>query len=1192
MAKKKKTTNDTNEISSAAAALEFGISFDELEKLMQTRGHEGVLTLNETYGGLSGLGQKLKTNLITGLSEDESDISLRLAAFGRNEIPPKPPKTFFRLMVDALQDITLVILIICAIISFGLSFYHPSDETFQAELKPKEANVEWIEGAAIIVAVVVVVLVTAFNDWTKERQFRGLQSKIESDQKFNVVRNNIVKQIPIKDIVVGDICQVKYGDLLPADGVVVQSNDLKIDESSLTGESDLIKKHESKDPFLLSGTHIMEGSAKMLVLAVGEHSQTGMIFKLLGATKEDDEEKTVKNKKENANGLVDGEANERLVAPESIAGAQGNNHEATELQNVEIAKEKDTAGDDDSGGFKVKERSILQAKLTKLAIQIGYAGMTIAILTVIVLLLRFSVEEFIQRGERWSNKYWSRFVRYLITGITVLVVAVPEGLPLAVTISLAYAVKKMMLDNNLVRHLDACETMGNATAICSDKTGTLTTNRMTVVQVYVSEKHWKNVENPVRVKEISIPNKTKEILLEGISVNSSYASKLLPPPEKETLAKQVGNKTECGLLGFVVGLGGNYNEIRQQYTEEKFIHVYTFNSVRKNMSTVVQRPDSATRMYTKGASEIVLKKCKTILNRNGEIVPFSTVDYDRLVQTVIEPMACDGLRTICVAYRDFPSDKLPDWDDEATVVDQLTCVCICGIEDPVRPEVPDAIAKCRNAGITVRMVTGDNVNTARSIALKCGIITPNDSFLVLEGKEFNRRIRSKPDGEVEQNLLDKVWPSLRVLARSSPQDKYVLVKGIIASKRNPTREVVAVTGDGTNDGPALKKADVGFAMGIQGTDVAKEASDIILVDDNFNSIVKAVMWGRNVYDSIAKFLQFQLTVNVVAVFCAFIGACIVKESPLRAVQMLWVNLIMDTLASLALATEVPTEDLLTRKPYGRTRPLISRTMMKNILGHAIYQLAVMLFILFAGPTVFDIDDGRPINNVFKPSEHFTMIFNVFVLMTLFNEINCRKIHGEQNVFRGIFTNPIFYGIWIVTFAVQILLVQYGSVAFSCVALTFEQWMWCLFFGVTVLLWNQIVNLIPVTRHMPKWGSGEVYSQTLTADLNAEGSSRPGASLTTGQILWLRGITRLQTQLRVIKAFQDSIDRQPPEYATLDRLRAATVPKLSSFYNGSRPLTRPHSLNPIITINATVTDNHQPSRPTIEHTQLQTMNKIK
>ena len=212
----------------------------------------------------------------------------------------------------------------------------------------------------------------------------------------------------------------------------------------------------------------------------------------------------------------------------------------------------------------------------------------------------------------------------------------------------------------------------------------------------------------------------------------------------------MGNKTECGLLGLILGLGGSYEDIRAQYTEEKFVHVYTFNSLRKNMSTCIQRPDGTVRMYTKGASEIVLKKCKSILNRNGEVIPFSTVDYDRIVQTIIEPMACDGLRTICVAYRDFAPDRLPDWDDETSVVEQLTCICICGIEDPVRPEVPGAIAKCRSAGITVRMVTGDNVNTARSIALKCGIISPNDSFLVLEGKEFNRRIRSTPDGEVSK----------------------------------------------------------------------------------------------------------------------------------------------------------------------------------------------------------------------------------------------------------------------------------------------------------------------------------------------------------------------------------------------------------------------------------------------------------
>ena len=325
----------------------------------------------------------------------------------------------------------------------------------------------------------------------------------------------------------------------------------------------------------------------------------------------------------------------------------------------------------------------------------------------------------------------------------------------------------MRVDNNLVRHLDACATMGNVTAICSDKTGTLTTNRMTVVQVYVGEEHWKNVENTSKAKEIVIPEAAKEVILEGISVNSGYSSKLLvsvsfshrhrsdhhlqPPPERETLPKQVGNKTECGLLGFVVGLGGSYEEIRAHYLKESFVHVYTFNSVRKSMSTVIRRPDMTVRMHTKGASEIVLKKCKTILDRNGEVIPFSTADYDRFVETVIEPMACDGLRTICIAYRDFAPDQLPDWDDEANVVEHMTCVCICGIEDPVRPEVPDAIAKCRNASITVRMVTGDNVNTARSIALKCGIISPNDHFLVLESEEFNRRIRSKEDGDVRRD---------------------------------------------------------------------------------------------------------------------------------------------------------------------------------------------------------------------------------------------------------------------------------------------------------------------------------------------------------------------------------------------------------------------------------------------------------
>ncbi|KAL5963957.1 Plasma membrane calcium-transporting ATPase 2 [Taenia solium] len=406
-----------------------------------------------------------------------------------------------------------------------------------------------------------------------------------------------------------------------------------------------------------------------------------------------------------------------------------------------------------------------------------------------------------------------------------------------------------------------------------------------------------------------------------------------------------------------------------------------------------------------------------------------------------------------------------NFDNEELWLKDLVLLCVVGIEDPVRPEVPLAIAKCQHAGITVRMVTGDNTETARSIALKCGILTEASGHadgVVMDGREFNRRIRLPTTGQISQECFDKVWPRLRVLARSTPQDKYILVNGIIGSRLRPNQEVVAVTGDGTNDGPALKRADVGFAMGLAGTDVAKEASDIILTDDNFSSIVKAVMWGRNVYDSIAKFLQFQLTVNVVAVVVTFAGACIITDSPLKAVQMLWVNLIMDTLASLALATELPTEDLLERAPYGRTKPLISRSMMKFIIGHAFYQIVVIFTLLWAGEHILNVDNAQALseNGVRGPTRHFTAIFNTFVMMTLFNEINARKVHGQRNAFSGVAKNLLFSSIWLATFVGQVIIVQFGGVALSTMPLDVEQWMWCIFFGLGTLLWGQILISIP------------------------------------------------------------------------------------------------------------------------------------
>ncbi|XP_045780107.1 plasma membrane calcium-transporting ATPase 2 isoform X8 [Maniola jurtina] len=1145
---------------------QYGVTLRQLRELMETRGAEGLAKIN-ALGGPQDLCKKLYTSPTDGLSGTKADLQHRREVFGSNLIPPKPPKTFLTLVWEALQDVTLIILEVAAVVSLGLSFYKPSeDESDPAHLDEEEAHYQWIEGLAILISVIVVVIVTAFNDYTKERQFRGLQSRIEGEHKFAVIRGNEVKQVPISEIVVGDICQIKYGDLLPADGVLLQSNDLKIDESSLTGESDHVKKGESFDPMVLSGTHVMEGSGKMLVTAVGVNSQAGIIFTLLGAAVEK-EHKEIKQMKKEAKKQQKKGQRKSLTGDDDLA-ASGNSHgnHARPDDNHVPAPPADKPPAETSHK---KEKSVLQAKLTKLAIQIGYAGSTIAVLTVIILVIQFCVHTFVIEGKHWKATYINNLVKHLIIGVTVLVVAVPEGLPLAVTLSLAYSVKKMMKDNNLVRHLDACETMGNATAICSDKTGTLTTNRMTVVQSYICEKLCKVTPN-----YRDIPQEVAETMVEGIAVNSAFTSRIMPSLDPTGPPMQVGNKTECALLGFVVNLGQSYEGVRERHPEESFTRVYTFNSVRKSMSTVIPYKGGY-RLYTKGASEIVLKKCAFIYGHEGRLEKFTRDMQDRLVRQVIEPMACDGLRTISVAYRDFVPgkadinqvhiDQEPNWDDEDNIVNNLTCLCVVGIEDPVRPEVPEAIRKCQKAGITVRMVTGDNVNTARSIAVKCGILKPTDDFLILEGKEFNTRIRDA-NGDVQQHLLDKVWPKLRVLARSSPTDKYTLVKGMIESKAFDKREVVAVTGDGTNDGPALKKADVGFAMGIAGTDVAKEASDIILTDDNFSSIVKAVMWGRNVYDSIAKFLQFQLTVNIVAVIVAFIGACAIQDSPLKAVQMLWVNLIMDTLASLALATEMPTPDLLQRKPYGRTKPLISRTMMKNILGQGVYQLFIIFTLLFVGDKMLNIPSGRGQQLSSEPSQHFTIIFNTFVMMTLFNEINARKIHGQRNVFQGLFTNPIFYSIWIGTALSQVVIIQFGGMAFSTAGLSIDQWLWCLFFGAGTLVWGQLITSIP-TRKIPKklsWGRGQPDPESMQPgpDYDSDLDKKPRA----GQILWIRGLTRLQTQIRVVNAFRQGLDSRGSlaDAALAEALRKQTA--LSKRYSHSsadepaRDALAPHDLD--------------------------------
>ncbi|XP_065670637.1 plasma membrane calcium-transporting ATPase 3 [Hydra vulgaris] len=994
--------NDDDKVS-IQESIDYQVTCKELVDLMNK--NDVFDAIRERFNDNFGLVKALKSSTTNGIISNSEELNTRKKMFGKNIIEQKPLKSIYKHIWEALSDKVLQILIFCALISLIISF------------AIKDLREECIEGFAILFAVAIVTIVTALNNWQKEKQFMQLHKKINNEHVVSVVRDGNVVKLSLSELLVGDVCLVNNGDIVPADGILLEGNDLKVDESSLTGESQMVSK-SVKNPALLSGTRLMEGTGKYIITAVGVNSKSGSIMLLLGATKEQ-------------------ESSEKQLSKKDYNKQKKDNRE--------------------------KDKSILQNKLAKLTIMVGWVGICAAIVTVCVLILHFCIETYYEKKEHWSNNHLMSYLHFIILGVTIMIVAIPEGLPLAVTISLAYSVKKMLVDNNLVRHLNACETMGRATTICSDKTGTLTTNRMTVVECYIQGFYYKQIPKHEILKEEFL-----DLFCQCVSLNSNYESRIKPPNTSSTASsvalsfaddsfhEQIGNKTECALLGFVLKLGKTYEQYRNQIPENNFVHVYTFNSNRKSMSTVIEKPGGGLRLFSKGAAEILLAKCTQIINKDGNVKALCQADIDKLNQSVIEPMASNGLRIICIAYRDFAIGVNPDWKNEESVLSDLICMAIVGIEDPIRKEVPSAIKKCQKAGITVRMITGDNISTAQSIALKCGILEPNSTFLVIEGREFNSKIRDEK-GQIQQKLIDDLWPRIRVMARSSPEDKYNLVKGMIDSKLNNFGEVVAVTGDGTNDAPALKIADVGFAMGIQGTEVAKEASDIILTDDNFQSIVKAVMWGRNVYDSISKFIQFQLTVNFTAIFVSIIGSTMLSVSPLSAIQLLWVNLIMDSFASLALATEDPTDALLERKPYGRTKPLISRSMFRFILGHGLYQLIVILVLIFYGHVLFEIPNG--FKNKY-PSQHLTILFNVFVMMQIFNEINARMVHGERNVFKNILSSKLFIFIVVGTFIAQIFIVQFGGQAFSASPLSLNQWVCCIFIGVCELLWGQIIVTIP------------------------------------------------------------------------------------------------------------------------------------
>jgi Ca2+-transporting ATPase len=575
------------------------------------------------------------------------------------------------------------------------------------------------------------------------------------------------------------------------------------------------------------------------------------------------------------------------------------------------------------------------------------------------------------------------FIDAFILAVTIVVVAIPEGLPLAVTISLAYSTKKMYADQCFIRVLAACETMGNATCICSDKTGTLTENRMTVVEGWFG-----NIRvTQDKFEPTSIPFPVKKLLGEFICLNRT-AYFVWKDANGNQLDKPniIGNKTEGALLMMVKNWGFEYDQIKEKMFREDRDRVYSFNSGKKRSTAVVTLEDGTVRVYCKGATEWVLKDCTAYLDEQGQSQPLKEEKIAQL-EGFINDMADMALRTLLLAHRDYPSmaDMPKDWIDNPPDSSNLTVDCIVGIIDPLRSDVKDAVKVAQRAGVLVRMVTGDNVATAKAIARQCGILTNGTA---IEGPVFRKLSPAE---------ADKQLPMIQVMARSSPDDKYLMVTrlnghGVPDGKEEweakhklrgaldvswethrdqllpgyreeweatrPTGgHIVGVTGDGTNDAPALKAADVGLAMGITGTKVAQGASDIVILDDRFSSIVKAILWGRSVYDNIRKFLQFQLTVNVVALILVFLGAVADFEPPLNAVQMLWVNLVMDTFGALALGTETPNQNLLDRKPYKRDAGLVSRVMWRNILCQSAFQLALCLTLLYKGADWFGITYG-------------------------------------------------------------------------------------------------------------------------------------------------------------------------------------------------------------------------------------------
>ena len=800
---------------------------------------------------------------------------------------------------------------------------------------------EYAETIGIIAAILLATGIGFFFEYDANKKF-DLLNQVNEETKVKVIRNGHVQEIPRKDVVVGDIVVLETGEEVPADGQLFEAISLQINESNLTGE-----------PVV----------SKTTVEADFDEDATYASNRVLRGTT-----------------VVDGHGS-------MCVDAVG---DATEIGKVARQSTEQTT-----------EPTPLNIQLTRLANLIGKigfsaAGLAFAIFFIKDVLLYYDFSSFHTFND-WLPAL-KQTLQYFMMAVTLIVVAVPEGLPMSVTLSLALNMRRMLSTNNLVRKMHACETMGAITTICTDKTGTLTQNLM-----QVHEPNFYALKNHGDLGEDDISH----LVAEGISANSTAFLEETAPGEKP---KGVGNPTEVALLLWLNKQGQDYLPLREN---APVLDQLTFSTERKYMATLVQSPLLGKKvLYVKGAPEIVLGKCRDVV-LDGQRV--DATEYRSTVDQQLLTYQNMAMRTLGFAYK-IVDDNAPQDCVELAGGNDLSFLGIVAISDPIRPDVPAAVGKCQSAGISVKIVTGDTPGTATEIARQIGLWKPEDT-------ERNRITGAAFAELSDEEALDRVL-DLKIMSRARPTDKQRLVQ--LLQKKGA---VVAVTGDGTNDAPALNHAQVGLSMGT-GTSVAKEASDITLLDDSFNSIATAVMWGRSLYKNIQRFIVFQLTINFVALFIVLLGSLIGTDLPLTVTQMLWVNLIMDTFAALALASIPPSEDVMEEKPRKSTDFIITRPMWWNIIGVGIVFLVVLMGMLWyynhtpEGMTTHDL----------------TVFFTFFVMLQFWNLFNARVFGTNHSAFNHLNKS---YGMELIVLAIivgQVIIVQYGGAVFRTVPLDWMTWL--------------------------------------------------------------------------------------------------------------------------------------------------------